>query len=57
MESVNKSDIIFPRHADIDIVVPRNKTMMPDSTQKGTARKTIANIILFAEFVYLEQNI
>ena len=49
--------VIIAEHDDIDVVVPGNKPVMTDSSQKGPTVREIAQAVLFAHCVQQMQHI
>ena len=47
---MEKAFIIGPGHHDINIIIPRDKALVPDSAEQGSAAQGKINIILFAKF-------
>jgi hypothetical protein len=43
--------IVLTRHVEVDVIVPRNETLMTDSTQDGSATTYITKVMLLEEFL------
>ena len=53
----HKVVVVRTRHTDVHVIIPGNKTLMPYRTQHGSCPTVIADMMLAAHLVNLQQNL